>query len=146
MLTDEERQTMQNKNCLAMVQTGILSGLVVADFRAQCGDPLEEILCLCVVVGFFRFILLSVAYHNRAADMSVPVGVAWLVSLAPLLMLPAMWFFPDGMGMAALTVFLFDLLLAGTVVRRWPVEPFSQSTSNSEQELAVAVSTAGESA
>ena len=146
MLTDAEKQTMQSKNCLIVIGLGAICGLLLADFRPLSGEPLAAILFLCVMLGLFRFMLFCVAFHNRATDMSVPVAAGWLVSLAPLLMLPAMWFFPDGMGMAALTVFLFDLLLAGTVVRRWPVEPFSQSTSNSEQELAVAVSTAGESA
>ena len=146
MLTDAERQTMQSKNCLTMTGSGTICGLLLAGSKPLSGDPLAAILFFCAMLGVFRYMLLSVAYHNRATDMSLPVGVGWLVSSSPLLMLLAIWFFPGGIGMAALTVFLFDLLLAGTVVRRWPVEPVSKSTSDAEQEPTVAVSTAGKSA
>jgi len=146
MLTDAERQTMQSKNRLIMIESGIICGVLVAGSRPLSGEPLAAILFFCAMLGVFRFMLFCIAFHNRTADISVPVPAGWLVSLTPLLMLPAMWFFPGGMGMAALTVFLFDLLLAGTVVRRWPVEPVSQSTSDAERESTVAVSTAAESA
>lgn len=143
MLTDAEKQTMQSKNCLVMIGSGIFCGLLLADSRPLSGEPLAAIIFLCAMLGLFRFVLFCVAFHNRATDISVPVPAGWLVSLAPLSMLPAIWFCPNTMGMPALTLFLFDLLLAGTVVRQWPVEPISESNSKSEQEVDLPVATGG---
>lgn len=145
MLSNAEKDTMQSKNCLIVLGIGIVFGLLVIRCKPLAGESLGPIIVFCAILGLFHLFCFWVCYQNRASDFLVPLGAGWLAFLAPFSMLPAIWFFQDSMETATVSWILFNSLVAVTLVRRWPVEPASESESGTQGPTSVTGSTGTES-
>ena len=113
--------------------------------KPLAGESLGPIIVFCAILGLFHLFCFWVCYQNRASDFLVPLGAGWLAFLAPFSMLPAIWFFQDSMETATVSWILFNSLVAVTLVRRWPVEPASESESGTQGPTSVTGSTGTES-